>query len=43
MHLRGNVPGVLAAANVIFADHQVNVEGQSLGDQGGPGESWATS
>ena len=34
MHLHHNVPGVLAAVNAIFADHQVNVEGQFLGTRG---------
>jgi D-3-phosphoglycerate dehydrogenase len=34
MHLHHNVPGVLAAVNAIFAEHQVNVEGQYLATRG---------
>ncbi|HLI23737.1 MAG TPA: phosphoglycerate dehydrogenase, partial [Acidimicrobiales bacterium] len=34
MHLHRNVPGVLAAVNAIFAEHQVNVEGQYLATRG---------
>lgn len=34
MHLHRNVPGVLATVNSIFADHQVNVEGQFLETRG---------
>jgi D-3-phosphoglycerate dehydrogenase len=34
MHLHSNVPGVLAAVNAIFAEHQVNVEGQFLATRG---------
>lgn len=34
MHLHRNVPGVLAAVNAIFGDHQVNVEGQYLATRG---------
>ncbi len=34
MHLHRNIPGVLAAVNAIFGDHEVNVEGQFLGTRG---------
>nr|WP_084040289.1 phosphoglycerate dehydrogenase [Demequina sp. NBRC 110053] len=33
-HLHENVPGVLAAVNRVFAEHEVNIEGQLLGTRG---------
>ncbi len=33
-HLHENVPGVLAAVNNVFAEHNVNIEGQLLGTRG---------
>lgn len=33
-HLHRNTPGVLAAVNGLFAEHDVNVEGQLLGTRG---------
>ena len=37
MHIHRNTPGVLAAINAIFAEHRVNIEGQSLGTRGDVG------
>jgi len=34
VHIHRNTPGVLAAINAIFAEHQVNVEAQYLGTRG---------
>ncbi|HEX6393693.1 MAG TPA: phosphoglycerate dehydrogenase [Acidimicrobiales bacterium] len=34
VHIHRNTPGVLAAINAIFADHRINIEGQSLGTRG---------
>ncbi|WP_371328275.1 phosphoglycerate dehydrogenase [Demequina sp. NBRC 110056] len=33
-HLHENIPGVLAAVNRVFAEHEVNIEGQLLGTRG---------
>lgn len=33
-HLHENVPGVLAAVNHVFAEHNVNIDGQLLGTRG---------
>lgn len=33
-HLHENVPGVLASVNRVFAEHNVNIEGQLLGTRG---------
>lgn len=33
-HLHENVPGVLAAVNAVFAQHDVNIEGQMLATRG---------
>ena len=37
VHIHRNTPGVLAAINAIFAEHRVNIEGQSLGTKGDVG------
>jgi D-3-phosphoglycerate dehydrogenase len=34
IHIHRNTPGVLASMNAIFAEHQINIEGQSLGTRG---------
>ena len=34
VHIHRNTPGVLAAINAIFAEHRINIEGQSLGTRG---------
>jgi D-3-phosphoglycerate dehydrogenase len=34
VHIHRNTPGVLAAINGIFAEHRINIEGQSLGTRG---------
>jgi D-3-phosphoglycerate dehydrogenase len=34
VHIHRNTPGVLATINSIFAEHQVNIEGQALGTRG---------
>jgi D-3-phosphoglycerate dehydrogenase len=31
VHIHRNTPGVLASINAIFAEHRINIEGQSLG------------
>ena len=37
VHIHRNTPGVLAAINAIFAEHRINIEGQSLGTRGDVG------
>jgi len=37
VHIHRNTPGVLAAINAIFAEHRINIEGQSLGTKGDVG------
>ena len=37
VHVHRNTPGVLAAINAIFAEHRINIEGQSLGTRGDVG------
>ena len=34
VHIHRNTPGVLASINAIFAEHHINIEGQSLGTRG---------
>jgi len=34
VHIHRNTPGVLASINAIFAEHRINIEGQSLGTRG---------
>jgi D-3-phosphoglycerate dehydrogenase len=34
VHIHRNTPGVLATINAIFAEHRINIEGQSLGTRG---------
>jgi D-3-phosphoglycerate dehydrogenase len=37
VHIHRNTPGVLASINAIFAEHRINIEGQSLGTRGDVG------
>jgi D-3-phosphoglycerate dehydrogenase len=37
VHIHRNTPGVLATINAIFAEHRINIEGQSLGTKGDVG------
>jgi D-3-phosphoglycerate dehydrogenase len=37
VHIHRNTPGVLASMNAIFAEHRINIEGQSLGTRGDVG------
>ena len=37
VHIHRNTPGVLASINAIFAEHDINIEGQSLGTRGDVG------
>ena len=37
VHIHRNTPGVLASINAIFAEHRINIEGQSLGTKGDVG------
>ncbi len=34
VHIHRNTPGVLAGINAIFAEHNINIEGQALGTRG---------
>jgi D-3-phosphoglycerate dehydrogenase len=37
VHIHRNTPGVLASINAIFAEHRINIEGQSLSTRGDVG------
>jgi D-3-phosphoglycerate dehydrogenase len=37
VHIHRNTPGVLASINAVFAEHRINIEGQSLGTRGDVG------